>query len=550
MFDILAENPLVLLFSIIGLGYLIGNISLGGFKLGVAAVLFVGIALGALDPRLGLPDHIYVIGLVLFVYSVGLQAGPGFFASFNRRGLRLSLLVVVVLAAGAALTAGLALLLGVSGPSMAGLYCGALTNTPALAAVVETTQNLSANLPAETRELYLSSPVVTYGLAYPFGVFGVILWIFLCRRCFKVDPAREEFMEQQETPRVVIYSRTFRVTNPAVAGKTAEEVLRPLKGIGFVLSRIRKGDKTDIVEGGTRLDAGDLVVAVGDEQAMQRAGLLLGETAAEHLPEGLDGVHYRNIYVSRREVVGKTIRDLHLHEQMHATVTRIRRGDVQIIPTPDTVVEMGDRLRVITRDENVERIARYFGNSIKSLSETDYLSLSLGIVLGVFLGMIPIPLGGGLNFKLGFAGGPLIAGLVLGRLGKTGPVIWELPYSAVLVLRQVGLVFFLAAIGSKAGFGLGETLQNGGIMLLLAGALITTTITVATLTIGYKYLKLPMAAVTGIVSGVQTQPAVLAYASQQTESDLPNVWYANVYPTAMVAKIILAQVLVSVLLAM
>jgi putative transport protein len=186
---------------------------------------------------------------------------------------------------------------------------------------------------------------------------------------------------------------------------------------------------------------------------------------------------------------------------------------------------------------------------VRGITETDFLSLSLGIVLGVFLGMLPIPLGHGLSFKLGFAGGPLIAGLVLGRLTRTGPIIWDLPYNANLVLRQVGLVFFLAGIGTRAGTGFLDTLLAGGWTIIAAGAVITTLMTLVILSIGHRFLKLPMAAVLGMVSGIQTQPAVLAYANQQAESDLPNTWYATVYPAAMVAKIMLAQIVVSAMLA-
>jgi putative transport protein len=293
------------------------------------------------------------------------------------------------------------------------------------------------------------------------------------------------------------------------------------------------------------LEANSVVVAVGNAEAQERARLLFGEEAMESIPDGLDGIMYRRFYVSNKSIVGKTIREAQTHMQVPATITRLRRGDVEFIPTPDTALELGDRVRVVLRTSDLERVTRHFGDSVKSISETDYLSLSLGIVLGVFLGMIPIPLPNGLTFKLGFAGGPLIAGLVLGRLQRTGPISWEIPFNANLVLRQVGLVFFLAGIGTKAGSGLLSTLSVGGWQLLLAGAAVTTTVTVCTIIVGYKYFKLPMAAVMGMMSGIQTQPAVLAYSSQQTESDQPNIWYATVYPAAMVAKIILAQLIVS-----
>ena len=545
MLDLLAENPLLLLFTVIGLGYLMGNINIFGFRLGVAAVLFTGIAFSAIDNRLSLPEHIYVIGLVLFVYAIGLQSGPGFFASFRKRGLRFSLIAGIVLLIGGGASLLIQKILHISAPGAAGLFCGALTNTPALAASVETAKNLSTNLPPETRELFVSSPVVTFGLTYPFGVFGVILWLYLSNKYFRKNSSEDISETSEETSKEAIFSQTFKITNPAISGKPVDDVLRPLKETGFVLSRIKKEDKIDIVASSTVLNLNDFVVAVGDRDAMERARLIFGEISHEYLEHGIGGINYRRIFVSNKAVVGKAIKELHLSKRMHAIITRLRRGDVDFIPNQDTILEMGDRIRVVTHRDNMDAVSKYFGDSIKSISETDYLSLSLGIVLGVFLGMIPIPLPNGLTFKLGFAGGPLIAGLILGRLGHTGKVIWDIPFNANLVLRQVGLVFFLAGIGTTAGTGLGAIFKTGGFGLIFGGVAVTTIVTIVTVAIAYKYLDLPMPAIMGLMSGIQTQPACLAYANQQADNDLPNVWYATVYPASMVAKIILAQIIVS-----
>jgi putative transport protein len=548
LFDLLAQNPLLLLFTVIGLGYLVGNIDFFGFRLGVAAVLFVGMLFGALDKRLSLPEHIYIIGMVLFVYAIGLQSGHGFFASFRKRGFKLSIIALVILIFGAMASISLHKLIGISGPAVAGLFCGAITSTPALAAAVDTAKHLSVNLPPEVANLNTSSPVVTYGLTYPFGVFGVMLAFFICNKFLKVNPDKGTSEAHGDTGQGAIFSRTFAITNPAIEGKTVRDVLSSIKDSGFVLSRIKKGDKVDIITPDTVLDLKDQVVAAGDADAMQRALLIFGELAPDHLTLGISGITYRRIFVSNKEVAGKSLRELNLSQELNAIVTRLRRGDVDIVPKPDTILEMGDRIRVITRKENMERVTQYFGDSLKSITETDYLSLSLGIVIGVFLGMISIPLPHGLSFKLGFAGGPLIAGLVLGRLERTGPITWEMPFNANLVLRQVGLVFFLAGIGTKAGGGFDATFQVGGWKLIAGGAILTTFVTMLTIVVSYKYLKLPMAAVMGIMSGIQTQSACLAFANQQTDTDLPNIWYTTVYPASMVAKIIIAQIIVSVMM--
>jgi len=502
--DILAANPILLLFTVIGLGYLAGSVRIFGFNLGVAAVLFVGMGLGALDERLALPDYIYVIGLVLFVYAIGLQSGTGFFSSFRKRGLRINLAAVIILCAGAALAVTLKSVMGLSAPSVAGLFCGALTNTPALAATVETIENMKGAIPPASLKLYINSPVVTYGLAYPFGVLGVLLWFFVFVKLFKVDFAKEEAQRIKESGIGVILSRTFTITNPAIPGKTVEEALAILGDPGFVLSRIQKGDTIAVVVPGTMLSSGDRIVAVGGPESLERARILFGTQSGEQIPETAGQITYRRIFVSNKEVIGKTIRELELHKLFDAAITRLRRGDVDFVPSFDTVLESGDRIRVVAHREKLEAISSFFGDSIRSISETDFLSLSLGVVLGVFLGMIAFPLPNGMVFRLGFAGGPLIVGLILGKLERTGPIIWGLPYTANLVIRQVGLVFFLAAIGTKAGPGFGATFRAGGWGLIAAGALITSFVAVAAIIAGYKYMKLPMSAVMGVVSGMHT----------------------------------------------
>jgi len=547
LIDFFAENPLLLFFTVIGLGYLVGEIRIFGFSLGVSAVLFVGIAFGALDKRLALPDYIYIIGLVLFVYAVGLQSGPSFFASFQKRGMHTNGLAALLIAVGGAVTVVLWKVLGISASSAAGLFCGALTSTPALAATVETAKSLSANLPRDAADLNASSPVVTYGLAYPFGVLGVLLWSFVFVKVFKVDFAKEEAARLRETGSDVIVSRTFNITNPAVDGKSAAQAMQLLGQPAFTLSRIQKGELIEIVRPDTILSPGDRIVAVGTHDALERARILFGEESPDHLPLGNTGIDFRRIFVSHPSVVGKRIHQLNLEKEFGATITRLRRGDVDFVPSPDTILELGDRIRVVTRLENLDRITKYFGDSMKAISETDFLSISFGIVLGVMVGMIPIPLAHGMVFKLGFAGGPLVVALILGRLERTGPILWALPFNANLVLRQTGLVFFLAGIGTKAGFGFGTIFQSGGWELIAAGALITTCVVVLTVIVSYKYLKFPMSAVVGIVAGMSTQSACLAYANQQTQNDQPNIWYATVYPASMIAKIIVAQIIVSLL---
>jgi putative transport protein len=302
---------------------------------------------------------------------------------------------------------------------------------------------------------------------------------------------------------------------------------------------------TSLVYGDTVFERDDLVVAVGTEAGQARALKLFGKESPRDIHTENQEFDFRRIEVSSRSVVGKAISDLNVQELLDATITRIRRGDVDFVPSGSTVLERGDRIRVITWAGNVERVARFFGDSVRASSETDFLSLSLGLVLGVLLGMIPLPLPGGATFTFGFAGGPLIVGLILGRVQRTGPILWGMPFSVNVTLRQVGLVLFLAGVGTKAGDGFLRVIEGGGWLLLAVGAVITTTVTVAALLIAVRGLRLSYAAAMGLMSGIQTQPACLAYAAEQTGGDAPNVWYAAVYPVSMIVKIVLAQILVT-----
>jgi putative transport protein len=248
--------------------------------------------------------------------------------------------------------------------------------------------------------------------------------------------------------------------------------------------------------------------------------------------------------VSDKSVVGKTIRDLDVQNRLAATITRLRRGDIDVVPTPDTRLELGDRVRVLTRRDNFAAVSQFFGDSIRGTAEADFGSVALGMVLGVMVGMMPIPLPGGTTVRLGFAGGPLVVALVLGKLEHTGRINWTLPVSANLTLRNIGLLLFLAGVGTRAGYGFAETMRTTGPQLILAGAAITLAVTVTTMVIGYKALKIPFDVLMGIEAGLQTQPACLAFASNLAKTDAPNLGYASVFPAAMIAKIVLAQLLV------
>jgi putative transport protein len=519
MIDILASNPLLLLFTVSAIGYLIGRIKIGGVSLGVSAVLFVGLAFGAIDQRLRLPDIIYLLGLVIFVYTIGLSSGPGFVSSFRRRGLRNNLFIGGLIVVAAGIAALLRIVLGLNGAQTAGLFAGSLTNTPALAAVIEQLSRLGAD------ETLRAEPVVGYSVAYPVGVLGMILSIYLTRRLWQIDLQQE-----------VQHLREF--------GAIAIAELVKTRGWNVIFSRLQHDGRVELATSTTQLAVGDLINIVGTPAMVERVIADLGELTSTELTLDRHTLDFRRVFVSNPAVVGVPLRDLNLPSSMGAVITRIRRGDVELLPHGDTILELGDRVRIVTQRDNMDRVSAFFGDSYRSLAEVDVVSLGLGTALGMLVGLIPIPLPGSGSFSLGLAGGPLVVALFLGWRGRTGPIVWSLPYSANLTLRQVGMTMFLAGVGTRSGYSFVTTLTQGnGLILFLGGALITIPVAMLTLFIGYKLLKIPFSVLTGMLAGLQTQPAVLAFANEQVGNEAPNIGYAMVFPTAMVLKIIFAQIL-------
>jgi putative transport protein len=543
--ELFAEQPILLLFVVAAIGYAIGEIKIKGTGLGVAAVLFVGLAFGALDARLTLPPAVVSLGLVLFVYTVGLASGPGFFASFSRSGLRDNLMVVGVLVVAALIVAAEHVLLGFQASVSAGIFTGALTNTPALAQV---THYIATTAPADVAAAAAAAPVVGYSVSYPMGVIGPMLAIAVMRSLWKINyredaqRVRDMFPVEQE-----IYNRTVRLTNPAVLDVPLHE-LGPQKDWNVIFGRIKQGDTIELTTRDTVLHAGDLLSVIGTPENVDAVVRELGDPAEVQLDLDRSAYDFRRVFVSNQSLVGRKLSDLDLPEKFGAIVTRVRRGDIELLATADLVLELGDRVRFVAPRSQVKLISDFFGDSYRSLSEINLLSLGLGIALGLLVGMIPIALPGGLEFRLGEAGGPLIVALVLSALRRTGPIVWSLPYSANLTLRQFGLTILLAGIGIRSGYTFLSTLQNaGGLQILLAGALVSLVTSFLVLFITYKLLKIPFGLAIGMMAAVHTQPAVQAYAVAQAKNDLPNHGYAMAYPMATIAKILLAQLLVAFL---
>lgn len=538
---LLGENPVLLLFIIAGLGYAFGQIKILGFNVGIAAILFAGLAIGAFFPELKLPEAYYRLGLVLFVYTVGLSSGPSFFASLKRKGIRDNFFVMSMILIGFALTLLFSLIFKIKSTYASGMFAGSLTNTPALAGILEYLKEYNIHHPLAHK--IISEPVVAYAVTYPIGVIGMILSIYIFQKIWKVDYKKERVDSYASSAsNEKISTVTVKVNNIEIENINIH-VYASKNNLNLLFGRIKRNDELSLVDDYSFFKVNDLISITGAQNDREKAIKILGELSDEHLENDRSEFDFRRIFVSNTDIAGKKVSELDLNK-FGAIITRIRRGDVDFLATSESILELGDRVRVITPLKNLEQISKYFGDSYKKLSEVDVISFSLGIALGLLLGSIPFPLYQGATFKLGFAGGPLIVALVLGKIRKTGKILWQIPYNTNLTLRQFGMILFLAGVGLTSGSQFVSIFSEPvGLYIFLSGFIVTFITAILTLWIGYIFLKIPMNILIGILSGLQTQPAILAFSSEQTENDLPNIGYATVYPFAMILKILLAQIL-------
>ena len=535
---LLTQNPLLLLFLVAAIGYPLGRVRVRGSQLGVAAVLFVGLAAGAVDAALALPEIVYMLGLAIFVYTVGLSSGRAFVSSLRRDGLRYAALAVGAIAFAVVLAAAAQRLLGFDRATGAGLFTGALTNTPALAAAIETLRQAAP-------ERAVSAPVVAYSICYPMGVVGVVLAIRVARRLWRPDLAAEAVrLAELGASNAPLASETVRVAQ-GMGGLSIEELVRGLRW-RVIFGRIRRDGQLRLAAPDERLRPGDLVTVVGTQAELDRVAARLGDVSDERIDLDRSEFDLRRIFVSNPGVAGVPLRDLDLPRKLGVVVTRVRRGDEDLLPSDAMRLEMGDRVRVLGPVRVLPEVTAFFGDSYRAASEVDILTFGLGLALGLVLGILPIPLPGGIRVSLGFAGGPLVVALVLGTLERTGGMVWNLPFSANVALRQIGLILFLAGIGTRAGQGfLAAFAGGGGLAILAAGAVVTFATALATLWAAHRLMGIPMSLALGMVAGVHTQPAILGYALDETRNEIPNLGYASTYPAATIAKLLLVQVLVA-----
>lgn len=528
----LVDNPLFLLFMVVAIGYPLGSLRIGGVRLGVAFILFVGLAVGSLGPQVQIPEDIYMFGLVLFIYTIGLSNGAVFLEALRKRGLKANLLAFF----GVLLTFGVGFLaitwLGIKKSYVAGIIAGATTNTPSLAAAIETLKLTS--VPQVYQQVF-QDPIVAYSLTYPMGVLGVILVISFFQKVLNIETVTTQIKND-------LKSVTVRVT---LEHPVKVEQLMKENDWDVSFARHKRGQLTDtLVQGETELQAGDLLNLVGTPDVVQEVVPFIGIESDERIEFDLNQFDRRRIIVSNPEITGQKISQLHLAARYGALMTRVRRGDLDFVPHGKTTLMLGDMVIVQAPHDKIDLLAEYLGDSYRSVSEIDVLTFGLGVALGLLIGIIPIPLPGGVVLKLGIAGGPLVVSLLLGAIKRTGPINWDLPYGANVTLRQIGLVVFLAGVGTRSGYTFLNTLMSGGgLDIFLVGLVLTISVTTILLLVGYYLLKFPFPYLAGFLSGFQTNAAVLGFAQDQFGDEQPSLGYTTVYPMTMILKIVLVQIL-------
>lgn len=539
-----AEPILVISITAI-LGLLIGSVKVRGIKLGVAGMLFSGLLLGhfglTLDPHL--MSFLKEFGLALFVFTVGLQLGPGFFNSLKKDGLKLNALAVLVVLSGAFLIFVMGhFLLGWNAGALAGIFSGATTNTPSLGA------SQQAMTTAGKGDL-AGQAAMAYAVAYPFGVMGIILVMILLRAIFNIDPKKElqELKEQMSLGASEPKRISLRVENPNLAGVPIRNV-PGLGDDGAVVSRIRRKDETEVrsATGDTMLSPGDVILVVGTPEQLERATLSIGTRVDEDLRKAPGNIVAKRIIVTNKDMIGRTIAATRVSERFGVTVSRVSRQDMILTAIPDLKLQFGDMLNIVGEEAAIDEAAKVLGNSVRQLNETSFASIFIGITVGILFGLYPWPLPGmPVPLRLGLAGGPLIIAILMGRLGRVGPLVIHMPINANTAFRELGIIFFLACVGLGAGGKFVETaFSSTGLTWMAMGAVVTVVPLLLAGVIGRKVMGINYLTLSGVLAGSMTDPPALAFSTKLTNSDYPSLAYANVYPLTMLLRILVAQIAV------
>jgi putative transport protein len=534
----------VLILSLVAAcGLAAGSIKIAHLHLGIGGVLFAGLFFGrwlghdAFNPDI--LEFARDFGLILFVYTIGLQVGPGFLASLRRQGLPLNLAAAAIVILGVIITILVSKLGHVEMASAVGLFAGGTTNTPSLAAAQQALHDVKGA--AAT-----GGTVAAYAIAYPFGIIGIILAMVLVRAIFRIDVKAEgdalSAAARDGSP--VLSTRSLEVTNPNLDGLA----LRRVPGLGgeVVVSRLLHENKLTVAGGDTTVRVGDVLLAVGPLSKLDDVQLIVGRASNVDLTSLPSAIAARRILVTKSSALGKTVAELNLPQRYGVTLTRIRRGEVEFPPGPHVTLQFGDTVMAVGEEAAIANVAAELGDSLRTLNHPQIIPIFVGIALGVILGSIPFRVPGmPAPVKLGLAGGPLLVAIVLSRLGHVGPLVWHLPTSASFALREVGIVLFLSCVGVKSGDEFFHTLTQGpGLYWMACGVLITIVPLLTVALFARTVMRMNFMTLCGLLAGSMTDPPALQFAGTVSQSDAPSIAYAAVYPLVMLLRVLAAQILV------
>lgn len=541
----------VLLISIVAaLGLALGSLKIKGIGLGIAGVLFSGLAIGHFGYTIptSVLEFAREFGLILFVYTIGMQVGPGFFASLRREGLPLNMMAASIVLLGAAITIAICKIGGVNMAAAVGLFSGGTTNTPSLGAAQEALRSLP-NLPADVSTL----PGLGYAVAYPFGIVGIILTMLLLRSLFRVDLKKETadlLSATRKTPEKLA-NVTLVVTNENFDGHRLTQI-PGLASLGVVISRIRHhgDDEVLLAKPDEVIHTGDIIHAVGPAKSLEELRLMIGQISQLDLRSVKSDLVMRRIVVTKKEILGKAIGELDFLDSNEVTVTRVTRAEVELSATSDRRLQFGDMVVIVGSESDISSVSKLLGNSVKQLNHTEIIPVFVGIGLGVLLGSIPIAFPGiPAPVKLGLAGGPLLVAIILSRIGRIGPLLWYMPNNANIAIREIGIVLFLSCVGLHAGEKFVDTLVHGDGLKWMAMAMMITLVPLLLVGLVARIvLKTNYVSICGLLAGSMTDPPALAFANTVSGSDAPSTSYATVYPLTMLLRVVCAQLLVLIFL--
>ena len=545
MSDIALTVSILALVAVVGL--FIGNVKFRGVGLGIGGVLFGGIIVGHFVSQAGMTlssDMLHVIqefGLILFVYTIGIQVGPGFFASLRVSGLRLNLFAVLIVIIGGLVTAILHKLFDIPLPVVLGIFSGAVTNTPALGAGQQILRDLGTPI-AMVDQMGMS-----FAMAYPFGICGILFTMWMLRVIFRVNVETEA--QQHESTRTnggaLIRTINIRVENPNLHNLAIKDV-PILNGDKVICSRLKREETLKVPSPETVIQLGDLLHLVGQPADLHNAQLVIGQEVDTSLSTKGTDLRVARVVVTNENVLGKRIRDLHFKERYDVVISRLNRAGVELVASSDISLQFGDILNLVGRPSAIDAVANVLGNAQQKLQQVQMLPVFIGIGLGVLLGSIPVFVPGfPAALKLGLAGGPLIMALILGRIGSIGKLYWFMPPSANLALRELGIVLFLSVVGLKSGGDFIHTLVDGeGLSWIGYGALITAVPLITVGILARMLAKMNYLTMCGMLAGSMTDPPALAFANNlHPTSGAAALSYATVYPLVMFLRIITPQLL-------